>query len=114
MQVGSSAPTSVTAHSYVNGNISTPVEYIKNSTGASATFRLPNDTVITSMAYDFTFVVAKKGKVAVSYQHAKKNITLANSRKFIFNYNGYGSVFLFDQSIRSYYDQMMGVDLILD
>lgn len=113
MQVGSSAPSAVASHKYVNGNASAPVEYITTGNGASATHRLPNDTSINSLAFDFSFTIAKKGKVAVSYQHAKKNITLVNSRKFIFNYNGYGSVFLFDQSVVSYYDQMCGVDLYL-
>lgn len=113
MQVGSTKPDTVTSHMYLNGRTSTPVEYIKNNIGASATYRLPNDTAIESLAFDLSFTVSEKGRVTTSYQHAKKNITLANSRKFIFNYNGYGNVFLFDQGIRSYYDQMCGLDIVL-
>ncbi len=113
MQVGSTAPTGISSHMYIDGDASAPVEYIHNSIGASATHRLPNDTSFDSLAFDLSFVVAKKGRVTVSYQHAKKNITLVNSRRFTFNYSGYGNVYLFDQTVRPYYDQMSGLELIL-
>lgn len=113
MQIGSTAPTKYYSHMFVNGNSRAPVEYISNGTGVSATHRLPNDTSLNSLAFDLSFVVAKRGRVSASYQHAKKNITLVNARRFTFHYNGYGNVYLFEQSIRPYYDAMCGLDLVL-
>lgn len=112
MQVGSSAPTDFVSHKYIDGDASVPVEYISNSTGVSATYRLPNDSTSAIWDFDLAFSVAKKGRITASYQHATKNITLANSRKFMFNYNGYGHVHLFDQSVRSTYDGMDGVEIV--
>ena len=113
MQVGSTAPSKYYSHMFVNGDSRAPVEIINNSMGVSATHRLPNDTKLNSLAFDLSFVVAKRGKVSATYQHAKKNITLVNTRRFTFNYNGYGNVYLFEQGIRPYYDQMSGLDLDL-
>ena len=81
------------------------------SYGVSATLKLPSsgDDVRASAT-----ITANKGStVYVSYQHAKKSITLANSRKYSFNSGGYGNVFLFDSSVSNYYDAMGGVKVSL-
>lgn len=58
-----------------------------------------------------TFAVSGHGTIYASYQHAKKNISLENSKKYTLSTNGYGSVFLFNSGISSYYDGMSGVSL---
>jgi len=79
--------------------------------GVSATLKLPSsgDNVRVSA----TMTAKKSTTVYVSYQHAKKSISLANSRKYSFNAGGYGGVFLFDSSVASYYDAMGGVKITL-
>lgn len=87
------------------------VEKRVESYGVSSTLKLPSsgDSVRVSAT-----ITAKKGStVYVSYQHAKKSISLANSRKYSFNVGGYGNVFLFDSSVSSYYDAMGGVKVSL-
>ena len=83
-----------------------------NSTnGISSTFKLPS----TDAKYIFTldFNVPIGTKVYASYQHAKKEISLANSRKYSYASSGYGGVFKFDSSVSSYYDGMGGVSATL-
>lgn len=59
-----------------------------------------------------TYRTTRGGHVYASYQHAKKEITLANSKQYTINYAGYGHVFLFNNMfIREYYDGMGGVDI---
>lgn len=60
-----------------------------------------------------TFRVTRTGTIYASYQHAVKNISLANSKKYSISKNGYGSVFAFNNSIKSYYDGMQGVDIAI-
>lgn len=50
--------------------------------------------------------VNKGGNLYVSYQYAKANVTLEQSRKYNFSSNGYGGVFSFDSSVASKYDEM--------
>ena len=57
------------------------------------------------------FRTTSGGTIFGSYQHAKKNITLANSKKYSISHSGYGNVFLFDETIKDYYDGMAGVDI---
>lgn len=95
-----------------NGSLYDPVEYKLNSSGASATHKLPS-TISTSnaMYISLSFFANKKGGVQISYQHATKSISLTDSRKYNFSYNGYGHVFSFQESIRPYYDQMSGLEI---
>ncbi len=44
-----------------------------------------------------------------SYQHATRDVTLAQSKNYSFNSNGLGEVFAFNSGIGSYYDGMQGV-----
>ncbi|MCX4364393.1 MAG: hypothetical protein OSJ70_01280 [Bacilli bacterium] len=88
-----------------------PVEKNNTKNGISSTFKLPT----TDAKYVFTldFNVPKGTKVYASYQHAKKSISLANSRKYTYASSGYGGVFKFDSSVSSYYDGMGGVNTTL-
>lgn len=90
-----------------SGKSVSPVEKNSTANGISATFMLPN----TDAKYVFTldFNVPVGTKVYASYQHAKKSISLANSRKYTFASSGYGGVFRFDTSVSDYYDAMGGV-----
>lgn len=86
-------------------------EYRQESHGVSATMKLPasGEDIIIIMEFK-----ANSGtRVYASYQHAKKTISLANSRKYSFLGSGYGGVFRFDESVSSYYDAMGGVILNL-
>ena len=78
-----------------------------STNGISATFKLPTTDAKYRLVFDFTAPVGTK--VYASYQHAKKSISLANSRKYTFASSGYGGVFRFDSSVSSYYDAMGGV-----
>lgn len=86
-------------------------EYRQESHGVSATMKLPSsgEDIIVIMEFK-----ANKGtRVYASYQHAKKTISLTNSRKYSFLGSGYGGVFLFDESVSDYYDAMSGVQMDL-
>lgn len=94
-----------------SGNVVLPVEKNNSTNGISATFKLPSTDAKYTFVLDFD--VPKGTKVYASYQHAKKTISLANSRKYSFNSGGYGGVFDFDSSVTSYYDGMSGVSATL-
>ena len=84
-----------------------PTETTEKSTGMSATIKLPSTK--ETMAITQIYTVKKSGSINVSYQHARKSISLANSRKYSFASSGYGGVFDFNESISSYYDAMGGL-----
>lgn len=53
---------------------------------------------------------AKNNFVAYgSYQHATKNVSLAESKKYSISYEGLGRVILFDDKVKAKYDAMQGV-----
>ena len=56
----------------------------------------------------------KNGTVYASYQHAKRNISLINSRRYTFASGGFGNVFSFDSAVGDYYDEMGGVSISLN
>ena len=82
-----------------------------STNGISATFKLPTTDAKYKFVFDFTAPVGTK--VHASYQHAKKTISLANSRKYSYSSSGYGGVFRFDSSVSGYYDAMGGVSTTL-
>ncbi len=90
-----------------SGKDYSPVETNKTANGMSATFKLP--TTDAKYVFIIDFIASKGTKVYGSYQHAKKTVSLANSRKYTFASSGYGGVFKFDSSVSSYYDAMGGV-----
>lgn len=94
-----------------DGNTSQYTERRVDTHGVSATMKLPSsgESIIVIMEFK-----ANKGtRVYAGYQHAKKTISLANSRKYSFLGSGYGGVFLFDESVSDYYDAMRGVQMTL-
>ena len=52
-------------------------------------------------------------KIYGTYQHAIRDISLANSQKYTLSSTGYGKVVLFDSSVKSYYSLFGGVDVTL-
>ena len=88
-------------------NSTTSVEKNVTSTGVSSTFKLPDTKELMTIVQQFE--VNKDGTIYVSYQHAKKSISLANSRKYSFSASGYGGVYNFSFDVSSYYDGMGGV-----
>ena len=96
---------------YHTGGTKQYTESRKESHGVSATMKLPSSGEDIIIVMDFK---ANKGTtVYAAYQHAKKTISLANSRKYSFNSGGYGHVFLFDESVSDYYDAMGGVQMTI-
>lgn len=100
----------------------TPTTTVANSTGSSRSDELVEKNngfgvsikLLSSgdeMQVSQYFRVTTGGTVYASYQHAKKSITLANSKKYTISRSGYGGVFLFHSGITSYYDAMGGVDI---
>lgn len=49
-----------------------------------------------------------------SYQHAVRNVTLAQSKSYTISHNGYGKVVNFATGIQNTYDEMKGVSISLD
>lgn len=60
-----------------------------------------------------TFRVNKGGTVYASYQHAMRNISLADSKNYTLSRAGYGGVFKFSGNASSIYDKMSGVSISL-
>lgn len=81
----------------------------KFNNGFGVSVKLPqygNKLVINTI-----FKVKKGGTVYGSYQHAMKNISLANSKNYTLSRNGYGGVFDFKGSAITTYDKMQGVSI---
>ena len=99
-----------------------PVTTVNNSTGS----RNSSETIINSNGFGVSiklletgddmivsqyFRTTKNGTIFGSYQHAAKNITLANSKRYVISKSGYGGVFKFESGINNYYDGMGGVNI---
>lgn len=85
-------------------------EYQKLANGFGASVKIPNN-INSSLKITQNFTVQKTGSLNVSYQHAKKAISLENSKKYSIGPSGYGGVFNFTYS--SYFDAMQGVSITL-
>ena len=103
----------------LHGNVTTKVSY-SNSTfnsneiqnfynGFGVSIKLPStgNNIVVSQSFETTL----GGTIYASYQHATSNISLATSKKYSVSLSGYGNVFLFDTSVKNYFDQMGGVDI---
>lgn len=86
-------------------------ELVLSNNGFGVSVKLPSSG--TNIVVEQKFRVQRKGKVFGSYQHAKKNTSLENSKMYSINSLGYGSVFLFYGSVAGVYDGMHGVDISL-
>lgn len=60
-----------------------------------------------------TYRVSKGGTVYASCQHAMKDISLENSKKYTLSKTGYGGVFQFSGIASNIYDRMPGVSISL-
>ena len=84
-------------------------EIVKSNNGFGVSIKLPSTG--SDMDVLQYFRVTTGGTIYGSYQHAKSEISLANSKKYTISRSGYGGVFLFNNSVKSHYDQMAGVSL---
>ncbi len=78
-----------------------------NGFGVSVKLPTSGSNIIVSQA----FKVNGSGHIYSSYQHSSSYISLATSKKYSISLSGYGNVFLFDASVKNYFDQMGGVDI---
>ena len=85
--------------------------YLIKSNGFGVSIKLPSSG--TNIKLTQSYRVLGSGTIYASYQHATKNISLANSQKYSISSDGFGKVFLFDSSIRSSFDAMGGVDITI-
>jgi len=99
------------ARMFYDGTIAYATETNKQNNGVSATYKLP--TTNEKLSFNLDFKVERTGRVNGSYQHAKMNVSLTNSRKYTFSNSGFGGVFLFNSGVGSYYDAMSGVSINL-
>ena len=100
-----SGTASTVVSSSVGSTVYSNYQYFSNGFGNSV--KLPSSA--TSIIVEQNFEVQNSGTVYGSYQHATGYISLAQSKKYSINYNGAGTVFLFDSSVNDYFDQMGGV-----
>lgn len=87
----------------------TSLEMVSDSNGFGISVKLP--TGGSNMMVSQYFRVSTGGTVYGSYQHAAATISLANSKKYSISSSGFGGVFLFQSSVRDYYDGMGGVNI---
>lgn len=96
----------------LSGNTYVSPSYtISNSNGIAAAIKLPNTNDSLNIVQQYS--VKRSGSINVSYQHARKSISLANSKRFIISRNGYGGVFDYEEAITNHYDAMGGLTLNL-
>ncbi len=95
-----------------NGSLITSYSSEKQqfSNGFGSSFLLGTGT---GLEISLTFLVSGTGNVYGSYQHASSTTTLNQSKKYTISYLGYGGVIKFDDSIKSKYDGMNGVDITI-
>ena len=101
-----STPTTTVVTSDMN-TASSDVNKFSNGFGVSIALPKNGSNYIVSQ----TYTVSKGGTVYASYQHAKKNISLADSKKYSISKTGYGGVFKFTGTAANVYDQMGGVSI---
>lgn len=77
--------------------------------GIGVSIKLPSGATYYNITQSFG--VEGSGKVQASYQHAKKNVSLATSKLYNISSIGYGGVFDFTGNAIGKYDGMQGVNL---
>lgn len=92
-----------------------PVEYsyngsnmVNKSNGIGISMNLVDNGTTPKL---FLYMLSKRnaGTYYGTYQHAVRNVTLAQSKSYSFSSSGLGGVLKFSGSIGSYYDDMQGV-----
>lgn len=99
-------PNTVATNGTIANNSS---EIVSDSNGFGVSVLLPSSG--NNIKVSQYFRVNKGGTVYGSYQHAKKSISLSNSKKYTISRSGYGGVFLFKNGYSEYYDGMGGVSI---
>ena len=97
--IGSSIKTKINTTSFSD------IKYLL--TGFGTSIKIPTDLSTFNVVQ--TYRVLNKGTVYASYQHSKYGITLNDSKKYTLSNLGYGGVFLFDDTMKPYFDGMGGV-----
>ncbi len=86
----------------------------KQSNGYGISMNLVDDASYFECDTDAMITATTKyAEVFGTYQHATKNVTLAQSKAYIISHNGYGKVLNFTTSVVDYYDGMQGVSIAL-
>lgn len=80
--------------------------------GFGTSVKLQNST--TNMQISQSFDVYGNGIVYASYQHATANITKVTSQLYTVGFGGYGGVFHFYGAATNVYDQMGGVNVVVN
>ncbi len=100
---------STTARTSTKSNKSTEIK--KQTNGFGVSIQIPGEG--TNYVISQKYKVKKGGTIYASYQHAKKSISLTDSKKYAISKNGYGGVFEFFGDAVNIYDQMGGVLITL-
>lgn len=99
----------VSTNAKTSGMTNSIFEIKKENNGFGASISLP--TSGSNYVISQTYTVSKGGTVYASYQHAKRSISLANSKNYTISREGYGGVFKFSGTAANIYDQMRGVSI---
>ena len=86
-------------------------DYRMFSNGFGISILLPQ--YASDLIVNQNFRVEEQGTVYASYQHAMRNISLANSENYTLSRSGYGGVFEFAGVAANTYDRMNGVEITL-
>lgn len=82
---------------------------VKSSKGFGSSIMLPSNGTPYNVIQQFT--VSKNGTVHVSYQHAGRTISLADSKKYTISPSGFGGVFSFYGAASGVYDNAAGISI---
>ncbi len=98
----------LTRINYNSGNYSSnEINSFYNGFGVSVKLPSNGSNIIVSQSFNYT----GSGTIYGNYQHAKSSVTLAQSKKYTIDRNGFGGVFSFYDGIGSKYDAMGGVSI---
>lgn len=96
---------------YIEGGAVNPITTKENNKGISSTYKLPSSGNTINILDEY--IVKKSGRITSSYQHATRQVSMADSQNFTFSPSGMGGVFAFNYPVNQYYDGMLGVYLDL-
>ena len=82
-------------------------EIYRLTNGFGVSIKLPSSG--TNISIEQKYTVSIDGTVYASYQHAVKDITLADSQSYTLGGAGLGNVFVFTNGMYQYYDAMAGL-----
>lgn len=101
--------TSPTTYLYHDNDSTLIKELNVQSNGFGASIKLDNNAKNIEI-YQY-FHVTKGGEINASYQHAKENVSLSDSKKYTISSSGYGGVFLFASDVKNKYSNNRGVSI---